>query len=92
MSTKVIVELVAWNAAGTDSAGDRPQLPFADQSAHFVLGALELCRNLTDGQGCGPVHYEIGGPDQESTPLVRWTIRSSSLLPSAMLMRFTARI
>lgn len=60
MSTKVVVELVAWNAAGTDSAGDRSQLPFADQSAHLVLGALELCRNFTDGQGRGPVHYEVG--------------------------------
>ena len=53
---KVGVELVAWNEAGPDPAGDRAQLPVADQSANFVLGAAELGRKLAEGQGCGPVH------------------------------------
>jgi hypothetical protein len=55
-SENVGVELVAWDEAGPDSAGDRPQLPVADQGANLVLGAAELGRNLADGQGRGPVH------------------------------------
>ena len=50
------VELVRWNEAGPDAAGDRPQLPVADQNADLFLGAVELGRNLADGQGRGPVH------------------------------------
>src|SRR5206468_7569689 len=50
------VELVARDKAGPDPAGDGAQLPGADQRAHLVLGAVELGRNLADGQGCGPVH------------------------------------
>ena len=53
---KVVVELVAWNEAGTDPAGDRPQLSLADQTANLVLGAAELGSNLADAQGSGPVH------------------------------------
>ena len=55
-SANVGVELVAWNEAGPDPAGDRPQLPVADQRANLLLGATELGRNLADGQGRGPVH------------------------------------
>jgi hypothetical protein len=43
-SAKVRVELMTWNEAGPDPAGDRPQLPFADQSANLVLGAAKLSR------------------------------------------------
>ena len=39
---KVGVELMAWNEAGPDPAGDSPQLPIADQGANLVLGATEL--------------------------------------------------
>jgi hypothetical protein len=56
MSTDVIVELMPWNEAGPDPARDRPELALADQSANLVLGATKLGRNLTDGQGGGPVH------------------------------------
>jgi hypothetical protein len=45
---KVIVELVAWNEAGPNPAGDRPQLAVADQCANLLLGAVELGRNLAD--------------------------------------------
>jgi hypothetical protein len=50
------VELVPWNEAGADPAGDRPQLPVADQGANLVLGDAELGRDLADGQWLGPVH------------------------------------
>jgi len=55
-SANVGVELVPWYEAGPDPAGDRPQLPGANQGANLVLGAAELVRNLSDGQGRGPVH------------------------------------
>jgi len=56
VAAKVVVELVAWDAPGTDPARDRLQLPGADQRANLVLGAAELGRDLADGQGSGSVH------------------------------------
>jgi len=41
-AAQIVVELVAWNETGPDSAGDRPQLALADQSANLVFGAAEL--------------------------------------------------
>jgi hypothetical protein len=56
VAAQVVVELVAWNEAGADPAGNRLQLPIADQGANLVLGAAELGGNLADGQWRGPVH------------------------------------
>jgi hypothetical protein len=50
----VRVELVARNAAWPNAAGDRLQLAGADERADVVLGALELGRELLDGQRGGP--------------------------------------
>jgi hypothetical protein len=55
-SANVGVELVAWDESRPDPAGDRPQLPLSDQGTNLVLGAVELGRDLADGQGLGPVH------------------------------------
>jgi hypothetical protein len=57
--TNVGVELVAWNEARPDPAGDRSEFAVADECANLVLGAAELSRNLTDGQWGGPVHAPI---------------------------------
>ena len=56
MPTKVVVELVAWNEAGPDPAGDRPELAVADECANVVLGATERGGKLADREGFGPVH------------------------------------
>ena len=53
---QVVVQTVARNEAGSDAAGHRLQLTFADQRANLVLGAAELNGNLADRQRCGPVH------------------------------------
>ena len=54
--TLIVVELVARNESGADPAGDRLQLAVTDQCANVVLGAAELGGNLSDCQGCGPLH------------------------------------
>jgi hypothetical protein len=40
---------MARNAAGSDPAGHRLQLTFADQRANLLLGAAKLNGNLADG-------------------------------------------
>jgi hypothetical protein len=53
---EVVVQLVARNEAGADTARDGPQLTAADQCANLVLGAAQLDGNLADREGCGPLH------------------------------------
>jgi hypothetical protein len=53
---QICVELVAWNEAGSDPAGDRPQFVVTDQRANVVLGAAELRGNLANRQGRWPLH------------------------------------
>lgn len=53
---QVAVDLVARNEAGSDPAGDRPQLTAADQCSNVVLGAAELDGKLANCQGRRPLH------------------------------------
>jgi hypothetical protein len=61
--TQVGIDLVTRNASGSDSAGDRLQLAFADQCPNVVLGAAELGGNFANRPGWRPVHaLSIAGP------------------------------
>jgi len=57
VASEIVVELVAWNEAGTEPA--RPLFcssPLADQGANVVHRAAELGGDVVDGERLGPVH------------------------------------
>ena len=55
---QISVDLVTRNPAGSNPAGDRPQLAVANQRANVFLGAAQLGGKLANRQGCGPLHAE----------------------------------
>src|SRR5690349_12506759 len=89
LAAQVVVELVARHEPGPDPAGDRPQLPLADQRANLVLGAAQLGRDLADGEWCGPVHPPnlTWGCDYRTAIASTSTIisgRARALIPTAV--------
>src|SRR3954462_8534083 len=72
---------MARDEAGSDPAGHRLQLTFADQRANLVLGAAELNGNLADGQWNRPVHDRSIAHSRGPSPM-RLSPRSPTLKQS----------